>query len=56
MTLLQIAVNLVLAIIAFVLVGMLLNALGVGGALNTVVSLLAAVGVFFANFAARIRA
>jgi len=53
MNLLQFFINLVLAILAYVIVANLLNYIGVTGLLNFLVSLIGGVAVFFANFARR---
>lgn len=56
MTLLQIGINLLLAVVAYALANFVLAQLGIGGVVAFVIAALVAVGVFFANFAARIRA
>ena len=56
MTLLQVGINLVLAIVAFALTTWLLAQAGADGFLATLVAVIVAVGVFLANFAARLRA
>jgi hypothetical protein len=53
MTLIQLVINFILAVIAYMLVSWILNSLGLEGVINFIMSILAAIGVFFANFAAR---
>lgn len=54
MTLLQIGINAIFAVIAYALVNWILNNLGLGGVLAFLICLIVAIGVFMANFAARI--
>ena len=56
MTLLQVGINLLLAAVAYALANFVLAKLGVDGVLAFIIAALVAAGVFFANFAARIRA
>lgn len=53
MSLLQIVINFVLAVLAFMLVRYLLAYIGFDGAIGWIISVLAGIGVFFANFARR---
>lgn len=55
MTILQFVLNVILAVLAFHLVVWLFSLLTLAGPFITVLALLAAIGTFFANFAARIR-
>ncbi len=56
MSILQVGLNLLFAVLAFALASYLLSLVLFDGAFGFVIALVIGIGVFFANFASRVRA